>query len=215
MLSFFRIGLAVIVFAVLLCTAATAQKLKFSADDIATSGAFKGQLYTNKALDFTMLAPGGWNFFSAEQNAELVAKNRENAQMSGEAELKTAAENTQILFQALPQAVGGRQVNSLFSCGIERLTSNSTVGKYVGFNKDLVLRRSGVTITKDIYSATLGGVKFSAFDVEGATAKGAYRQKYFVTLRKNTALFFVITLYDDKQDAIVEHSLNSIKFGKQ
>ncbi|MBK8465286.1 MAG: hypothetical protein IPL32_05590 [Chloracidobacterium sp.] len=194
-----------------LCAVAVGQKLP-SADAIAASGSFSGQLYTNTALGFTMLAPGGWNFYTADQNSALVARNRENAMMSGDETLKTAAANTQVLFQAMPPPVAGRDLNALFSCGVERLTKPATGEKYIEANKNLVLRRSGVKVTKDIHSIKLGGVNFSAFDVEGSTNKGTYRQRYIATVRKSAALFFVITLYDDKQDVIVEHSLKSISF---
>jgi len=209
----FRLVLILCVSATL-CSIVAGQKLP-SADAIAASGSFSGQLYTNKALEFTMLAPGGWNFYTADQNSALVARNRENAVLSGDETLKTAAANTQVLFQAMPRPVDGKEFNALFSCGVERLTKPATSVKYIEANKSLVLRRQGVKVTKDIYSIKFGGVTFSAFDVEGETSKGTYRQQYIATVRKNAALFFVITLYDDKQDAIVEHSLRSISFSRQ
>lgn len=182
-----------------------------SAEAIAASGGFKGQLYSNGSLGFTMLAPGGWNFYTAEQNSALVARNRENATISGDEALKISAANTQVLFQAMPP-VAGRERNALFSCGVERLTKSSIGEKYIEAYKNLVVQRVGVKVTNEIHSIKLGGVNFSAFEVAGATDKGTYRQKYYVTMRKNVALFFVITLYDDKQDAIVDHSLRSINF---
>jgi len=190
------------------CVVAVGQKLP-SADAIAASGCFKGQLYSNTELGFTMLAPDGWNFYTADQNSALVARNRENAAMRSDE--TPAAANTQVLFQAMPHPVAGRELNALFSCGVERLTKPATSEKYIETNKDLVLRRSCIRVTKDIYLIKLG-VNFSAFDVEGATNNGTYRQRYIATVRKNAALFFVITIYDDKQDAILDHSLRSIKF---
>lgn len=190
-----------------MCAIALGQKLP-SADAISASDSFNGQLYTNKALGFTMLAPGGWNFYTLEQNKALVARNRENAAMSGDETLENAAANTQVLFQAMPQ----REKTALLSCGVERLKTVSTSSKYIVLNKDLVLRRPGVKVTKDIYAMSLGGVNFSAFDVEGSTSAGTYRQRTIATVRKSAALFFVVTLYDNKQDEIIEHSLKSIKF---
>jgi len=209
-MSLFRIFF-VSVFMMSMYISASGQK-SLSADAMAASGRFKGQMYSNAALGFTMLAPGGWNFYTAEQNSVLVARNRENAALSGDETLKIAAANTQVLFQAMPPSVAGRELNALFSCGVERLTHSSTAEKYIEANKNLVLRRQGVTVTKGIHSIKLGGVNFSTFDVEGSTNKGTYRQRYIATVRKNAALFFVVTLYDDKQDAIVEHSLKSISF---
>ncbi len=189
-----------------MCAVVFSQKI--SADAIAASGSFNGQLYTNKSLGFTMLAPGGWNFYTAEQNKMLVERNRENAAASDDESLKNSAANTQVLFQAFPE----REKTAMLSCGVERLQQSSTTNRYIVLNKDLVLRRPAVTVTKDIYSITLGGANFSAFEVEGTTASGTYRQRYIATVRKNVALFVVITLYDNKQDEIIEHSLKSIKF---
>lgn len=193
------------VFIAAICSTALAQRQ--SAESIAASGSFNGQLYTNTALDFTILAPGGWNFYTSDQNKMLVVRNRENAAASADESLKNSAANTEVLFQALPQ----RENSALLSCGVERLKTSSTTRKYIEVNRELVLQRSGVKVSKDIYPITLGGVNFSAFEVEGSTDKGTYRQKYMVTVRKNAALFFVVTLYDDKQEAIVEHSLRTIK----
>lgn len=161
-----------------------------------------------------MLAPGGWNFYTADQNSELVARNRENAAMSGDETLKISAGNTQVLFQATPHTVAGREMNALFSCGVERLTKSSTTEKFIAAYRNLVVQRAGVKVINDISTIKLGGVNFSTFETQGATDKGTYRQKYYATVRRNAALFFVITFYDDKQDAIVEHSLRSMTFIK-
>lgn len=190
-----------------MCVVATGQK-QLSADAIAASGSFNGQLYTNKSLEFTMLAPGGWNFYTSEQNKVLVERNRENAATSGDSSLENSAVNTQVLFQAMTQS--GK--SALLSCGVERLTKISTLDKFIAAYKNLVVQRVGVKVTKDINSIKLGGVNFSVFEVEGVTTSGTYRQRYIATVRKNAALFFVITLYDNKQDEIIEHSLKSIKF---
>ena len=207
MFLFVRLVSILSLLVVLTSISALGQKLP-SADAISASGSFNGQLYTNTALGFTMLAPGGWKFYTLEQNKALVAKNRENAAVSGDEALENAAANTQVLFQAMPQ----REKTALLSCGVERLKTNSTAQKYIGANKELVLRRPGVKVTKDIYAMTFGGVSFSAFEVEGSTSVGIYRQRYIATVRKSAALFFVVTLYDNKQDEIVEHSLRSINF---
>lgn len=195
-----------------MCVAATAQKLTNSAETIASSGDLNGQLYSNRALGFSILVPGGWNFWTSDQNAALVSQYRENAVGTGNAAIKDSAANTQVLFQAIQRESVGIMQKATFSCGVERLKAASTSEKWLGFSKDLVARTNGVKVTKDIYPLTFGGVKFLAFDVEGTANGVAYRQMHIATVRKNAALFFVVTLYDGKQDAIIEHSLRSIKF---
>ena len=185
-----------------------------SAETIATSGSFDGKLYTNRALGFSILGPGGWEFYSAEQNTAIVAKNREIAVKSNNSSLKNSATNTQILFQAIPPKLDGMDRMARFSCGIERLDKSVTTEQYLQANKKLVIAGTNVKLTKDIYQAVLGGSNFSAFEVESVVNGAAFRQRYIATVRKNIALFFVIALYDNRQDPIVDHSLQTIKFGK-
>lgn len=203
---------------VVLCVAAAmsvtsfGQKITTSAQTIAESGSFNGQLYSNTALEFSILAPGGWNFWSSDQNTALVDKNRERAAVSYDNKLKNSAANTQVLFQAEQRSMKGVERKAMLSCGVERLQTTSTTNMYIAASKDLMLRTSGVKITRDIYSLTLGGVSFGAFDVEGTISGSPFRQRIIGAVRRNAALFFVITLYDKTQDEMIEHSLQSIKF---
>lgn len=199
--------------AVLLLSSAVVQAQLPSAEAIAASGSFDGKLYTNSQLGFTILAPGGWNFYTTDQNKAVVAKNRETAVKTADTTLQSSAANTQVLFQATPPSLAGQEKSALFSSGIERLVKPTTVDVYIEANKKLVLSSPNLTLAKDIYRLTFGGVKFAAFEVEGVRGV-KYRQRYIATIRKNVALFFVVTLYDPKQDAIVDFSLQTIKFSK-
>lgn len=202
----------------LCCLTVAGQTRTATADEIAGSGTFSGQLYTNKPLGLTMLAPGGWTFYTREQNQSIVTANRTRTG-AGQAQpvdktLAEAAANTQILFQASPPNIPAQADTALFSSGIERLQTPSTSDKYVEANQQLVLRAANVAVVKDKYPLVFGGVRFVAFDVEGKNRGRVYRQRYIMTVRRNIALFFVITLYDSKQDPIVDASLRSIRFGK-
>ncbi len=200
--------------AVQITSSAVVQAQLPSAEAIAASGSFDGKLYTNSHLGFTILAPGGWNFFTTDQNKAIVAKNRETAVKTTDITVQSSAANTQVLFQATPPSLAGQENSALFSSGIERLVKPMRVDAYIDANKKLVLSSPNPTLAKDIYRLTFGGVKFAAFEVEGVRSGGKYRQRYIATIRKNVALFFVVTLYDPKQDVIVDFSLQTIKFSK-
>ncbi|HRI02144.1 MAG TPA: hypothetical protein PLL77_00255 [Pyrinomonadaceae bacterium] len=208
------ISILVLMTAVLLTSSAVVQAQIPSAEAIAASGSFDGKLYTNNQLGFTILAPGGWNFYTTDQNKAVVAKNRETAVKTADNTLQSSAANTQVLFQATPPSLAGQEKSALFSSGIERLVKPTTVDAYIDVNKKLVLSSPNLTLAKDIYRLTFGGVKFAAFEVEGVRTGVKYRQRYIATIRKNVALFFVVTLYDPKQDAIVDFSLQTIKLSK-
>ena len=72
----------------------------------------------------------------------------------------------------------------------------------------------GVRVTKDLYTINLGGVIFIGFDTEGSAGGKPFRQKYLATIRKGVALFFVATLWDNKNDLVLYASLKTLKFGK-
>ena len=185
-----------------------------SAETIAASGSYDGKLYTNRLLGFSILAPGGWDFYTTDQNVALVAKNRDLAAKSRDPGLKNSAANTQVLFQANPPKFGGLEKSARFSCGIERLDKPASSEQYLEANKRLVLAGAGVRLKKDVYRVALGDSNFSAFEVESVVNGAAFRQRYIATVRKNIALFFVIALFDNRQDPIVDHSLQTIKFVK-
>jgi hypothetical protein len=201
----------VLLLVMLLASAAFAQKQQ-TAESIAASGTFSGQEYTNSALGFSMLAPGGWSFYNAEQNQSAVQRNRQNASQVRDAKLETSAANTQVLFQAIPPKFAGQDKQAILSAGIEKLVAPTTADKYASDQKALVLGSADAHITKDIYKVTYGGIPFAAFDIDGTRKEGAYRQRYLMTIRRGVALFIVATFFDDRQGSIVEASLKSIRF---
>ncbi|MEO6655005.1 MAG: hypothetical protein ABIO36_02895 [Pyrinomonadaceae bacterium] len=183
-----------------------------SAETVVASGSFEGKLYTNRALGFSILGPGGWEFYSSERNMAIVAKNREIASRSSNSAVRNSAANTQILFQAIPPKLDGMDKSARFSCGIERLDKPASSDQFLEANKRLVLTGVGVKLTKDMYRVVLGGANFSAFEVESVISGASFRQRYIATVRKNIALFFVIASFDERQDPIIDHSLQTIKF---
>ena len=202
-------------FAIIFCGVALVVNTQMPlAEAIAASGAFDGKLYTNRALDLTILAPGGWDFYTPQQNEVAESKNRDAAFKSTDFTLHDSAANTQVLFQTTAPKALSKGKPAVLSVGIERLTASVTAKYYIEKNKKLVLASSNAKLTKDIYSVTYGGLAFSAFEVEGTSDGLAYRQIYLATVRKNIAIFFVSTQYDAKQDFAVAVSLKTIKFGK-
>jgi hypothetical protein len=192
---------------------AAAQKVQ-TAEAIAAAGVCQGQEYRNSILGFSMLAPGGWSFYDAKQNQTAVERNKRLAAQAGDAKLQTSAANTQILFQAIPPADRGQDKQAILSAGIERLTAPTTAEKYADVQKTLALASANVRVTKDVARVIYGGAAFFRYDVEGKTSRGSYRQRCLITLRKGIAFFIVATFFDDRQSAIVDSSLKSVKFNK-
>lgn len=182
-----------------------------NADAIAAAGRFSGQEYSNPAIGFTMLAPGGWSFYNAEQNQAAVERNKRAAYQTRDAGLESSAANTRVLFQAIPPKFAGQEKQAVLSAGIEKLTTQTTLDKYAADQKALVTAAANARVTKDIYKLTFGGASFAAFDIEGTRTEGPYRQRYLMTLRRGVAIFVVATFFDDRQSAIVDASLKTIR----
>lgn len=191
-----------------------------SSEAVAASGVFEGKLYTNGLLGFSVLVPGGWNIFTAEQNNAALAAGQANTLSNSwrmdekvRVELNRSMANTQILFQATSRIAKGEPLSRI-SCGVERLTESAPIEQYVERNKRLVLLTSPTKLAKDVYSTTLGGTAFTGFDVQGAVEGKVFKQRYLVSIRKGYALFIVTTLWDNINDAVLDASLKTLKFGK-
>ncbi len=210
---------------ILLCAANARSQVKFgqlpSADAIAAAGMFEGQMYSNKLLDLSILAPGGWKIFDPDQNRESIKAGRQTAAVVYEKldareqeSLKDSVANTTVLFQASSRPDANGISTAILSGGVERLAAATTKEKYAAANKKLVLLASPVHLTRDLYDVKIGGVGFTGFDIEGQSGGNGYKQTYLVTIRKGTALFLVSTLKDDKNAFAIEAGLKTLKFGK-
>lgn len=192
-----------------------------SVETVAASGVFEGKLYTNSLLGFSVLVPGGWNIFTAEQNNSALAAGQANTLSNAwrvdekeRVDLNRSMANTQILFQATSRVTNSEPLLSRISCGVERLAEPIAIEKYVERNKRLVLLTSPTKLAKDVYSTNLSGTAFTGFDVEGAVNEKVFRQRYLVTIRKGYALFIITTLWNNINDSVLDASLKTLKFGK-
>ncbi len=183
-----------------------------TADAIASAGVFSGQEYSTPVLGFSMLAPGGWKFYDAQQNKSAVDRNKQIAASKGDAKLITSAANTQVLFQAIPPSYGGQDRQAIISAGIETLTTPRTSERYATEQRDLAVASTQAKLTSDLRRSTYGGVEWWTYDIEGPSSRGPYRQRCMITVRRGVAIFLVVTYFDDRQQQIVDGSLKSIKF---
>ena len=108
----------------------------------------------------------------------------------------------------------GGETSALFSAGIERLVKPQTSSQYAAANRDLLTAQPGIVVSRNIYDAKLGGTTFSVFEITGKAKNIAYRQVYLATVRRNVAIFFVETFYDNKNTFAVDASLKTLRFGK-
>jgi hypothetical protein len=69
-----------------------------------------------------------------------------------------------------------------------------------------------VSYQKDIYTEHLSGVDFAVLELEITVGPVTAREKYYVTIRKDYALSFVVSFTNDKEESTVQKILDSIMF---
>jgi hypothetical protein len=192
------------------------QKTGSTAQQIAESGSINGNIYSNKLLGFSITLPEGWTLLSDDANQitlnagrEIIsaAKTRQRKQ-----EIEISISNTRILFQTMPFPLGSAGNSALIASGVEKIPPMMDLRTYVEHNKKLVLETK--ELKRDVYSQTLGGKAFSAFEVKWSQGEHDLEQIYFVTLRKGAAFFFVLTFGDDTYKKTASDTLKTLTFGK-
>lgn len=191
---------------------ATVPKAAPTSSEIAQSGSFENGVYKNKLLGFDLMLPDGWNLIKEEINQASLEVGRQKItagrSQATQSALNRSVARTSILFQSFT-AGGG------ISCGVETLPIPVTVATYLEQNKGLVLTsQPGSRLVRDKFSATFGGAAFSAFEVEMPGNGQTVRQTFYVTKRRNTMFFFVVTLMNDTIRETIMDSLNTLEFDK-
>lgn len=177
------------------------------------AGVFSGDRYDNPFLGFSIELPGGWtrlddktNEVALDKSKEIIKETQTKATGKG---MDASISKTRILFQLLSDTPGG-----VIACGVERLEKAVTGRMYADYNLKLVQKTPGNTITKGIYSRSIGGRAWDAFEVEASSGGSSFRQLYLIRREGQVALFFVTTVGDEQYEPVVNASLNSIKFVK-
>jgi hypothetical protein len=67
-------------------------------------------------------------------------------------------------------------------------------------------------LKKDLYTSTIAGADFTAFDVEIKLDTLVINQTYYILVRKGTAFFFVLTRYDENYAKPLSNILNTLRF---
>lgn len=204
----------------LLGTAASAQKktvkkAPITSSDITEGGSFDDRAYTNAALGLNISVPDGLDITSEEYNKTVMDRGRAKikavSSKAGKALIDSSAKRSAILFQASSPTIGASM-----ACGFEiPPVAGVTALRYAIENKQLVLRAAkDAKVVKDVYSKTIGGTAFSAYEIGREMDGITFNQLYLTTRRRGVMFFFVLNYRSDAGLKILEESLDTLEFEK-
>ena len=160
-----------------------------------------------------MTIPYGWRVQGKEVKEMLSEKGREsiktgNAQTN--AQIDTSVSNTANLLTVFKYEVGSStDFNASLICGAEWLPSQMSANQYLTNAKRILDRSQQVQYSyKPFTTETVGGESFAIMEVETSSVK----QKYYVSIKRGYALFFILTYATDEDEAVLRQAMRSVRF---
>jgi len=197
--------------------APTSTDLKPATIAVDVTGSFAGQSYTNRALGFGLTLPPGWqaedrevqNRF-AEKVSQKAAENTAGRQPAAQASVA----RTTLLFVAVKPTDGKTNPIILAMAEDIALVFNiRTSRQYLEATRSSNASMTPLVFDDQITTEKISGVEFGmlAANPKDSTAYSA-RQRYYVTLRHNHAIAFVLTFRGNEELQACLEVLNSLKF---
>ncbi|HEX8747957.1 MAG TPA: hypothetical protein VF717_12215 [Pyrinomonadaceae bacterium] len=177
-------------------------------------GNVNGSSYANNFFGFRLTIPFGWRVQGQEVRDLLSEKGREsvktdNAQRN--AQIDSSVNNTVNLLTVFKYDVGSTtDFNASLICGAEWLSRSISANQYL-LNAKTVLEtssRQGQYVFKPFVTETVGGEGFSVMELQTSSLT----QKYYVSVRKGYALFFIMTYASDEDEAVLRQVIRSVRF---
>ncbi|HYO92541.1 MAG TPA: hypothetical protein VEQ40_12930 [Pyrinomonadaceae bacterium] len=188
----------------------TSASNKFAGVDF---GSVTGYSYANNFFGFRLTIPYGWRVQGKEVKDLLTEKGRETIK-TGDAQrnsqIDKSFDNTVNLLTVFKYDVGAaRDFNASVICGAEWLPRSMSANQYL-LNAKNVLESSsqGKFLYKPFATETVGGEGFAVMEVETASLT----QKYYVSIKKGYALFFILTYASDEDEAVLRQVMRSVRF---
>jgi hypothetical protein len=178
-------------------------------------GKVSGSSYANNFFGFSLTIPYGWRVQGKEVKDMLSEKGREtiksdNAQAN--AQMDVSISNTVNLLTLFKYDVGAStDFNASLICGAEWLPNPSMSSNLYLVNAKSVIERSQQQAQytfKPFTTETIGGEEFAVMEV----GISAVKQKYYISVKKGYALFFILTYAKDEDEAVLRQAMRSVRF---
>jgi hypothetical protein len=183
-------------------------------------GSVAGSVYQNKYLGFMLTAPPTWSF--QNQDAQREAMRKGQALVSGGDKNLSALMDAAKLQTVNLFAVSKFPLGAAVTYNPALIAAAEYVGNLPGIQrgKDYLFHaRQGLQATtmqvsfpRDMYTVELGKVSFDVMEVEIALLGKKVREKFYSTIRRGYALFFVMAFTNDDDESTERRSLETIVF---
>lgn len=177
-------------------------------------GRVNGSAYMNDYFGLRLIIPFGWRVQGQEVKNMLLDKGRDliqtnNAQAN--AQMDRSLSNTVNLLTVFKYAIGSSaDFNASLICGAEWLANPSmTADQYMAAARRTMALSSEKYYFRPVTTETIGGQAFAVMEVE---MDSAIRQKYYAAIKKDYALFFILTYANEEDEAILRQALRSVRF---
>lgn len=176
-------------------------------------GKVNGYSYVNDFFNFRLTIPFGWRVQGQDVKNILAEKGRETIKgrtPQENAQIDSSMSNTVNLLTLFKYEVGSStDFNASLICGAEWLpTSAMSANQYLVNAKRLLEMSGGQYYFKAFTTETVGGEGFSVMELETSSVQ----QKYYVSIKKGYALFFILTFMTDEDEAVLRQAMRSIRF---
>jgi hypothetical protein len=169
-------------------------------------GTFDGAVYRNQPLGFRITLPEGWQAQDDEvkkQLAEGASENTADITRDRRAAKDSIARST-LLFVAVRPS--DSPTNPTVLCMVEDVAlvfNVRTPRQYLQSMRSIIDERAPIIFDDEITVEQISGVEFGVLGArlrDSATkVVSSVRQRYYVTLKRNKAIGFVLTYHDDKE----------------
>lgn len=176
-------------------------------------GTVSGSAYTNNYFGFRLIIPYGWRVQGQEVKNMLEEKGRTAIQTNDaqrNAQINSSISNTVNLLTVFKYEVGSSvDFNASLICGAELLKASISASDYIASAKRTLEASDSKYSFRPLSRETIGGEEFAVMEVEMPLS---IKQKYYAAIKKNYALFFVLTYATAEDEAILRQALRSVRF---
>lgn len=183
------------------------------------SGTLEGSTYTNKFFGFTLTLPDGWQAQDKDVQQQLTRRAREKAKEFKSVDQRAAQSSVPgptLLLLAIKPTNGA--TNPIFFAAAENIAlafNIRTPPQYIAQVRRYE-KESPVVMEDKVTTERVGGVEFAVVGIRPRdpthAASATVQERYYVTLRKNHAISFVLTYHTPDQMQACLDVLNSLTF---
>lgn len=181
-------------------------------------GRMENSVYVNDFYSFKVSLPESWHPVERETTNAAMQVHKEmvkgtNKQVNEGVEESIA--KTVVLFTITKFPLRTPNVTqAMLQCGVERLDiKNGEARVYLQNNRDYLLNSPlQYKLLRDVYPETIGGLSFFVMDMQQTAGNITVKQKYYATMRKGHALFFIAHYFDESDRLAMEKVLRGVIF---